>query len=50
MSYKTIDEKIIPSITNGAELAVVYIKILKKNSDSAASAFSSSFSTPVASS
>ena len=50
MSYKTIDEKIIPSITDGAELAVVYIKILKKETDSAASAFSSSFSSPVASS
>lgn len=49
MSYKTIDEKIIPSITDLAELAVVYIKVLKKESDSAASAFSSSFSSPASS-
>ena len=49
MTYKTIDEKIIPSFV-GDKLAVVYIRVLKEEAESAASAFSASFSSPTSSS
>jgi len=46
--YTTIDSKIIPSFVND-KLAVVFIKILKKQEAEAASAFSASFSSPTGS-
>ena len=49
MTYRTIDEKIIPSFVND-KLAVVYIRVLKEESGAAASAFSASFSAPTSSS